>query len=55
METEINPAAKAKFHMQFAIAMLNCGRLEEANKSFEKAMGFLYSAENMIDEILLEN
>lgn len=33
--------AQAKFAIEFAILMLNAGRLEEANTSFEKAINLL--------------
>lgn len=36
-DKEQTPAALAKFHMAFAVQMLNVGRLEMANDSFAKA------------------
>lgn len=35
------PAEAAKFHVQFAVQMLNCDRYHEANVSFNKAIEFL--------------
>jgi hypothetical protein len=34
------PAAKIKFQLQFMAFMMQCGRDEEAQNAFEKAMGF---------------
>lgn len=34
----IKTAKTAKFHMEFAVMMLNCGRLEEANTAFRKSV-----------------
>lgn len=35
--TEKTTASRALFQMQFAVQMLNCGRIETANKCFENA------------------
>lgn len=37
MDLTKSHAEAAKFHMNFAIMMLNSGRLDEANESFAKA------------------
>ncbi len=42
-ETQPEPttASAALFQMQFAIQMLNCGRIETAQKCFENAQGHM--------------
>jgi len=37
------PAQDVKFHMTFAVQMLNIGRMEMANESFAKANAILES------------
>lgn len=38
---EKSPAQLATFNIQFAIMMMNVGRIEEANKAFAKALAIL--------------
>lgn len=40
-------AKEAKYHIEFAMMMLNCGRFEEANKAFPKAIEEAESIEAM--------
>jgi hypothetical protein len=46
-ESKKSPAARALFQMQFAVQMINCGRIETANKCFT-------NAENALNEIINE-
>lgn len=55
--TKRNPAGQALFQMQFAIMMMNCGRIEEANTAIKKAETLLTDLEKTIDgvKLALEN
>ena len=46
VQSEQSPAKRVKFHIEFAVMMINCGREELANESIQKALAILEEMED---------